>query len=204
MFPFFESIAIINGKPRNLPYHQARVETTLRAFHLTPNSVSLQNLIDNLTLPTQGKYKLRVFYNATNTKTELSKYIPRIIQKVFFKLDNTIEYPFKLTERSCLDCGSNNPNSEFIFIKNGYLTDSRFSNIILWDGNKWLTPANPLLQGTMRSSLLENKEITEDLIAANSMIRFKHFKFINALNHPSEQTSLPIHIIQNSTYPKTW
>ena len=47
------------------------------------------------------------------------------------------------------------------FVKNGRLTDTSYSNIALFDGNRWVTPAHPLLKGTMRQSLIDKGLLKE-------------------------------------------
>ncbi len=198
MYPFFESIAIIDGKTRNLSFHQERVNRTFLAFYPKSAVLNLEDKVSEISLPVQGKFKLRIVYNEHDFSMDIHKYVTRQINKIYLKENDSIDYSYKYTDRSALFYKDQSEESECIFIKNKYLTDSVYSNLVLWDGAKWYTPANPLLNGTMRSYLLEMNIITEDLIPANQLKRFKNIQFINALNHPSEQPLYPISIIQST------
>jgi 4-amino-4-deoxychorismate lyase len=79
-----------------------------------------------------------------------------VIESLKLVEDNTISYRHKYSDRSHLlelmnmrgDC------DDILIVKDGYITDTSFSNIVFFDGDKWVTPARPLLRGTMRESLL--------------------------------------------------
>ena len=62
------------------------------------------------------------------------------------------------------------------------MTDTSYSNIIFFDGTKWVTPSTPLLHGTMRSFLLKNEIISEMKIKVPDMKQFQKARLINAMN----------------------
>ena len=66
-------------------------------------------------------------------------------------------------------------------MKNGYITDTSFSNIIFFDGANWITPSTPLLEGTKIKELLEKKIISEQEIKLKDLIKFSKAKLINAM-----------------------
>jgi 4-amino-4-deoxychorismate lyase len=71
---------------------------------------------------------------------------------------------------------------DIIIIKNGLVTDTSFSNICFYDGTRWLTPAKPLLKGTMRAYLLSKNLIIEKDISVEIIKSYKKLRFINAFN----------------------
>jgi 4-amino-4-deoxychorismate lyase len=70
---------------------------------------------------------------------------------------------------------------DILIVKNGYITDTSFSNIVFFDGDKWVTPARPLLRGTMRESLLKTNYIEETDILVNDLKKFTIARLVNAM-----------------------
>ena len=84
---------------------------------------------------------------------------------------------------------------EIIIVQNGQITDTSYSNLVFFDGEKWITPTTYLLNGTMRQSLLQTKQIIEKPIQVEDLNRFESFKLINAMMDLEESPELPISII---------
>jgi 4-amino-4-deoxychorismate lyase len=70
---------------------------------------------------------------------------------------------------------------DILIVKDGYITDTSFSNIVFFDGEKWVTPARPLLRGTMRESLLKRNLIGEENITVDDLNKIKEARLINAM-----------------------
>jgi 4-amino-4-deoxychorismate lyase len=68
-----------------------------------------------------------------------------------------------------------------MIFKNGFLTDTSIANIAIFDGDNWLTPKKPLLEGTTRNRLLENKDIIESNIDLNMLKNAKKIALMNAM-----------------------
>jgi len=81
-------------------------------------------------------------------------------------------------------------HSEILIIKNGLVTDCFYYNVAFYS-DAWYTPASPLLAGTMRASLLEEKKITPIDISLEDVPRYSKICLFNALN-PFEEIVLPI------------
>ena len=156
---FVETIKIANGKPSNLPYHQARMERTIR--HFFPNLAlrsmpCLEKLIaarDDMAL-----VKARVVYGADGVELiEYAPYSMRTISSLQVVCDDTISYSYKSCDRSQLNAlaAKKGDCDEIIIVKNNLITDTSFTNLAIFDGNNWLTPKHPLLHGTQRALLLD-------------------------------------------------
>lgn len=182
---FVETIKIANGKSSNLPYHQARMERTIRHFfpNLALNAMpSLQDLItpdENMTL-----VKARVVYGADGV--ELIEYVPysmRPIRSLQVVCDDTISYSYKSCDRSQLNAlaAKKGDCDEIIIVKNNLVTDTSFTNLAISDGNCWLTPRQPLLLGTKRASLLNQGLIKEADITAYDLKRAERVRLFNAM-----------------------
>ena len=85
---------------------------------------------------------------------------------------NHIDYRYKSTDRSELNrlTAQKGNCDDIVIVKNGFITDTSFTNLALFDGHQWLTPAHPLLAGTQRALLLEQGKIKVTMFAnANAM-----------------------------------
>jgi 4-amino-4-deoxychorismate lyase len=97
-----------------------------------------------------------------------------------FHVSDDFSYDFKFAKRDLL----NNlilDNQEVIIVKNGFLTDTTYANIALKQGEKWYTPSEPLLEGTKRDFLIENKLIFPKQLHINELHHFSHIKIFNAM-----------------------
>ena len=97
--------------------------------------------------------------------------------------DNSISYAYKSADRSGFEklLRGKGDADEIIIVQNGLLTDTSFSNIALWDGADWYTPAAPLLAGTMRQSLLDRRLVQEANITVDQLEHYSKISLINAM-----------------------
>ena len=79
--------------------------------------------------------------------------------------------------------GTMGPDSDLdiLIVKKEFITDTSFSNIIFFDGDNWITPSTPLLEGTKRKELLEKNIISEQEIKFSDLKNFKKAILINAM-----------------------
>jgi 4-amino-4-deoxychorismate lyase len=202
MFPFFESIAIVQGKPRNLFFHQARIERTFKHFFPKDEAHHLEYLLFKQKFVDAPLVKCKFTYNENRFAFYQLKYIPKTFKRFILIRDDHIDYPFKLTERTALDNHLKKIPAEhqYIIIKKNLVTDSSYSNLIFYDGYRWLTPAKPLLAGTMRASLLAEWKIHDEHIESRNLHLFKKFKLINALNSFEDAKEYSINLIDQNIY----
>ena len=194
MYPLFESVCIENGKIQNAHYHESRFKSSFYAFFgFEPN----YSLFDKVILPRIDKSlkcKLRIEYNQIGTKWTISEYLKTIPSSLLMLKDDEIEYRLKYADRKNLNhLYKQKANFEdVLIIKNGFITDATYSNILFTDGQKIITPSTPLLNGTCRTRLLSDEIITEAAIKADSIHFFVSFQLINALNDFDKNRWVPI------------
>ena len=70
---------------------------------------------------------------------------------------------------------------EIIIVKNGLITDTSFTNLALFDGNRWLTPKPPLLLGPKRAQLLEAGIIEEAELTLEDLRKAEKVSLFNAM-----------------------
>ena len=197
MHQFVETIRIEGGKAMNLPLHEARMNATRAHFAPHAAPISLQKWLDDAPL-SEERVKARVVYDADGVcETTFQTYKRREIQWLRMVEDNDISYTFKSTDRHELDrlLALRDGCDEVLIVKNGQITDTSFTNVAFFDGHKWLTPAQPLLNGTMRQWLLQRGELTEAQITPASLASFQRIMLFNAMIGAHELELPTTHII---------
>jgi 4-amino-4-deoxychorismate lyase len=140
--------------------------------------------------------RCRLLYNTDITKIEFFPYHIRPIQSIELVENNEIDYALKFANRVSLDILKKDIDAdEIIIVKNQLLTDTTYTNIALYDGKKWQTPAFPLLKGTKRTYLLEKKIIFEQDILANNIKAYSNIRFFNGMINWEEAPSYPIQLL---------
>ena len=66
-------------------------------------------------------------------------------------------------------------------VQHGFLTDTSYANLALYDGYKWFTPSVPMLRGTRRAKLLEDGTLKKAVIREKDLPLFKKVRLINAM-----------------------
>lgn len=190
---FVETIKIKNGKALALPYHQARMERTIRRFFPSfpsftsfPSIASADINLSSLISPKEEMdfYKARVVYGAQGVEAiEYAPYKMKEIHSLKVVEDDSIDYTYKSTDRSALNAlaAQKGDCDEIIIIKNGLITDTSFTNLALFDGNRWLTPKHPLLLGTKRAQLLEAGIIKEAELTLEDLRKAEKVSLFNAM-----------------------
>lgn len=194
MSRYIETIQVLQGELKNLEFHQERFERTrletmgLKKHPILENEISLPRGLE------QGLFKCRVSYRKD---IELIEYESHRIHKVHsLKLvrSDTIDYGYKYADRRNLDelFNQREGSDDILVVKKGCISDSYYANVLLWDGNSWVTPDTPLLPGTMRASLLRKGVIKEDRINEADLARYQKIKLINAMNDLQHAPEIPI------------
>jgi len=179
----FETIRLVNGEPVNLAFHEARMNRSRQALLNANDAISLKAFLSVPAALRKGIYKCRVEYGITIEKISFEPYIPRKIKSLRLLEDNSIDYSHKYCNRDHLSelLSQKGSYDEIIIVKDRFITDTSFSNIIFLHGNRWVTPDSPLLHGTMRSDLLSRSSITEETIKVDDLPKFKNARLINAM-----------------------
>jgi 4-amino-4-deoxychorismate lyase len=182
MCQLFETIKIIGGELQNLSLHEERMNRSRSNLF---SHYDLWKLSDYITVPDDVKDKIircRVTYATTIISIEFSLYTPANIRTLKLVDAGTLVYDYKYLDRSRLTALiDKNEADDILIIKNGCISDASFANLVFTDGQRWITPDTPLLQGTIREMLLRKGVIKEDRITINDLPLFTHFRLINAM-----------------------
>lgn len=174
-----ETIRCENGQAAHLPYHQQRVDSSLKAL----GHASHLDLAAVISPPDDGLYRCRIIYDATACSVEYIPYLQRAVRSLQAVVADDLDYALKYADREELDrlFAQRGETDDVLIIKNGLVTDTSVANIAFYDGRQWRTPKHPLLKGTTRARLLDEKKIMEDEITVNDLAKFTHFALLNAM-----------------------
>ncbi len=178
---FLETIKVLDGVIYNLSWHQARYQSVLNSFGIT----FYHDLATFINAPKEGLYRCRLIYSAKkqqDIQVTFHKYTKKKISslKVIF---NDINYGKKYLNRDALDklYEKRDTCDDILIVKNSLLTDTSIANIALFQDGIWYTPKYPLLEGTTRERLLEEKKIIKKNINLEQLDNFSQFALLNAM-----------------------
>lgn len=198
-----ETIRYKNGHFDNLKYHQKRMNNSRKELFRCKDEINLgAELIRHQTLRPELNvnerlidfFKLRLIYRETIEKIEIIPYSLPKIKTLKIVHDNQIDYSHKFFDRSQLnklyqkraDC------DDVLIVKNGLVTDTWFANILFYDGQNWLTPEKPLLKGTQRQFLLDQKKIETAELKFEKLKSIKKVRLINAMIRFEDELDIQI------------
>lgn len=191
MFRFLESICFEAGAYHLLDYHQIRVNRTFQHFYPEKAPLILEEILPDI--KSDEKIKVRLMYHEHDHDLDVSNYIPKSITQLRLVASNQLDYSFKYLNRSklieLLEPG--NEHEEVVITKNGYVTDSTYSNLIFKQDGFWYTPSTFLLNGVKRQYLLARKLIIERPIRKQDIKDYSEVSLINAMLDPGD-LSLPV------------
>lgn len=187
-----EVIKIQEGKFCNLEAHAQRIFDT--AMHFSGRAIDLGPLTKASIAPhlCHGVVKCRVVYSDSILAIDFEPYTYRNIKTLALVESDTIEYGYKLEDRSPLTelYAQRGEADEVLIVQNGAITDTSFSNVVLrsHDGGLY-TPETYLLAGTKRALLLKSGVIRQRPITVGELHQYSGIYLINAMLDLEDQVS---------------
>lgn len=181
MSPFIETIRIEHGAIQNLSYHNQRMNATRQALFGLNTPIDLAGSIQpDVYLQ---RTKCRVAYSRDILTVDYAPYQIRPVHSLRLLSCDSIDYPYKSTDRSALNAlfADRAEADDICIVRHGLLTDTSICNIALWNGSQWITPASPLLPGTMRASLLDTTKIIPGDIRPDDLLDYFRIRLFNAM-----------------------
>ena len=169
-----ETIKCHDGKVFHLPYHQNRV-------NISRQKLGFSSLLElSISPPKKGLFRCRITYGEEIKSIDFIPYIPKEVNS--FKLVfSELSYDLKYEERKAINELMSEEADEIIIIKNELVTDCSIANLCFFNGEEWLTPKTPLLKGTTRARLLDEKKIKLADIHYTEVQKFEKIAMINAM-----------------------
>jgi 4-amino-4-deoxychorismate lyase len=182
MYRLIETILIHNGVIHNAHYHNERMNHARRKLF---NSENLLHIDDFIKIPGNSAQpvKCRILYSDAIEDLSYEPYTKRNVTSLKLVYDDTIDYSLKYEDRSHINRLVSQKDSfdDILIVKNGLVTDTSFTNIVFFDGKKFVTPKRPLLEGIRRRVLLERGIVTSADIRPEDLSTFKEAILINAM-----------------------
>jgi 4-amino-4-deoxychorismate lyase len=178
-----ESIKLLDGTFFRTDRHQARIDQAFEALWPENKPFVLLDVLTKSHYPAKGLYKCRIVYDAEVLQVEFTPYIRREINSLQVVETDLESCRFKKENRDALNraFAQRGQSDDVLLVRRGLITDTSYSNIALFDGQKWYTPRSPLLYGTNRAELVENTEIVETDIYDKDISNFLKIRLFNAL-----------------------
>ncbi|MBK7762664.1 MAG: aminotransferase class IV [Bacteroidetes bacterium] len=182
MFQLFESVKIENGHVFAWDLHWNRMQHSARI--LWQDELRFPSLhADLLQFNAKGLFKCKIKYSQKNYSLEIHPYQKRKLKHLHIVEDNEIDYRLKFYNRTCFEKHTKTLSShaDILIVKDNLLTDTSYSNIVLWNGTEWHTPKWPLLCGTRREALLQKHLLVEKDITLRDLKFYTKISLINAM-----------------------
>ncbi len=180
MYPFFETVRIEGRRIHNRIWHNRRLNRTLYDRFGIRSDYDIADYID---LPSDdGLYRCKLLYGPAIGAVTLTPYRRRRYRSLQC-IDAEISYSYKSTDRSAIDAlfSRRGESDDIIIVRDGLLTDTSIANIALFDGLHWYTPEVPLLEGTMRASLIDAGLLRTRRIDRGFLRKSTEFALLNAM-----------------------
>ena len=183
MCRLIESIKVENNQLCHIEWHNKRFNEARNSLFGINEQLDLSSIIQLPDVLNSDVYKCRVLYGKAIESVEFEPYIIRPVKTLKIVEENTIDYTFKYENRQALTklMKKRGEADDILIVKNGFITDTSYSNIVFFDGKQWFTPNTYLLNGTQRQRLLAEGIIQETTITIADLQRFKLAKPINAM-----------------------
>lgn len=188
----FETVAIIQGVPRHLAFHQQRLDRSRKALGLEGAVIELDKVIVVPEEYQQGLVRCRINVAEEVQSVTFSPFKPSPVRHLIL-VEREISYPHKFCDRSAFE-QLRVEHSEFddvIITREGMLTDSTMANLALFDGEQWITPTTPLLPGTMRARLVQAGTLLEREVHRRDLPKYQGIVLINALRGFNPEAAVP-------------
>lgn len=182
---FIESICLADGELRNLELHQRRLLLTQLAHFGFTARIDLKTQLAHRSLPAVGLFKVRVTYGREIESIEVDPYQRHRVQRVELVEADGLDYRFKYADRHLLDALRNAvaPGVQPLIVQRGLVTDATYANVCAFDGEHWVTPVRPLLEGTARAAALALGQVQPATITAADLRagKYRRLKLINCM-----------------------
>lgn len=180
---FIEVLKVKDGAFIDIHPHIERIYRTTLHFFSQPLIVKLTNDMIPAHLRS-GLVKCRIVYGKAVISLDFEPYKLRNIRSLSIIENDTINYNYKYRNRDAINelLALNDNSDDILIIKNSFVTDTSFSNVVFKDIDGDLyTPKTTLLSGTKRLKLLNVGNIHEKEIHVNDIKSYVGVYLINAM-----------------------
>ncbi len=202
MCRFIESIKVEDRSFQNIEWHNQRLNNTRKDFYGEVSKIDISDLISIPDFVDNEIYKCRILYGKSIGTITFEKYTPKIVNTlklVQFSLAQSLpseknieksdsdyiydNYSYKYQNRQLLNILSEYRDGadDILIVRDCFITDTSFSNVVLLKDGIWYTPDTYLLNGTCRQRLLYEKKIQEASVTVENIDDYDEIRLINAM-----------------------
>ncbi len=180
---YLESIKLLDGRFYRLNLHQNRMDFVHDQFFSGAPRINLDEILMSQDFPMNGMYKCRILYDSTVQSIDLQEYTVKQINSLQLVHADIASQKYKSTDRDELNRAYEQRNGcdDVLICVDGYVKDSWYCNVALFNGVDWVTPRNPIIYGVNRSELIKETKIVEGDIAVDSLSGFTKIRLFNAM-----------------------
>ena len=196
---FIETLRIQDGHPCHLDDHTDRMRRTAQHFGFTaptlPHDIEARLPADLRT----GTIRCRVLYDHTLREITFTPYRKRLIERLIAVDAGVMDYAFKYADRSPL-ARPQIPlaeTDELLFVRDGDVTDTSYTNLILRRGDELVTPDTFLLDGTGRRRVLRTGRVRTARVRLSDLPAYDELLLVNAMMPLDEAIRLPISAVHS-------
>ncbi len=194
MTKLIETICFEKGRFHRLNFHNERLNRSRRNLLGMEDELRIE---DYLQIPAEmsgNKIKCRILYSKGIEKIEYQNYEIKPIHSLRMINGDHISYEYKYSDRGPLTdlLQLKGSDDEILIVKDGFVTDTSYSNIVFLKKGVWYTPLTPLLKGTRREFYVSEGKIKTALISPWNIKEFSEVRIINAMISLEESTAIPI------------
>ncbi len=145
--------------------------------------LKLPAILEAANLPSEGLFKVRLIYAEQVVEVEHAPYTIKPVQSLQLVNGNHVRYAKKLANRASINdlLAQRGSCDDILMLQHGFLTDTSYANIALFDGTAWYTPASPMLRGTRRAQLLDLGVIKAAVIREKDLVHFSRLRLMNSM-----------------------
>lgn len=194
-----DTICYENGRFQRLDLHNERINRSRKDLFGIKDELQIKDYLSIPSALIADKVKCRITYGENIEKIDYERYEMKLIHSLKLINGDHIDYAYKYSDRSFLnDLFRLKENADDILIvKDGFITDTSYANIVFLKDGIWTTPSTPLLKGTRRESYLKSGEITISQLQPKDLNQFLEARIINAMISLEQS---PIIQIQNISW----
>lgn len=156
---------------------------TQRQFYPSASPIDLNDVVSVPKIFGESLIKCRIIYDEIIREVGFQRYqLPHISSLAIVHCDD-IDYSYKFHDRSQLHEAYKNKgvHDDIVIVKDGYITDSYFANLVFVNHSGYFTPTTPLLSGTRRERLIHDNVIQATSIRLSDIENYKYVTLINAM-----------------------
>jgi len=199
MCRLLEAIRYENGRFDHLKYHRQRMSYARKMLFGLGDEPDLPGTLlkaekEQFPGKKHGIFKCRVVYDSQIREIRFLPYVLPVIRSLRLVRCDDLDYSLKYEDRSRLNLlfGQRGGADDILIVKNGWITDTSFCNVLFFNGKQWLTPEHPLLKGTQRAALLEMERIGTARISPGDLKLFSGIRLINAMIRFEDKLDIPM------------